>query len=109
MQNRGRRESVLCPRGSDFGLASSKSCVFGGDTDSEFEDCVPLKAVDAFRHPLRWKNGNLESVAGKLIRLEVELRNADLYSLSAAHHFLDAQDKWLLLDDKPLDTRLFDE
>lgn len=73
-----------------------------------FEDCVPLKYVDGTSLPVAWKKAKLDAVVGKVVRLEVELQNAELYSLSAAYHFLDANDKWRLLDEKEIDTRLFD-
>ena len=74
-----------------------------------FEECVPLEGEDAFKTPLRWmERDSLAEVAGKVIRLEVELRNASVYSFTADYHFLDAQDYWMLEDGKEIDRRLFD-
>ena len=42
------------------------------------------------------------------MRLEIKFRNANLYSFEMAHHFLDAQDKWLLMDGKATPAKLFD-
>jgi hypothetical protein len=40
--------------------------------------------------------------------LEVQLRNAELYSFSGDFHFLDAQDRWMIDDGKPVDRTLLD-
>lgn len=73
-----------------------------------FEDSVPLRRKSVFSEPLRWKQASLESVVRKVIRLEVEIRNAELFSFTAPYHFVDAQDMWMLKDGKPIDTSLFD-
>ena len=73
-----------------------------------FDDCVPLKEADSLAHPVSWRGSDLEKIAGKVIRLEVQLRNADLYSIRGNFHFLDAQDRWMLDDGKKIDASLFD-
>ena len=55
-----------------------------------------------------WKEGGLHTVTGQALRPEVKFRNAHIYSFIMDHHFLDTMDRWLLKDDKPIDTRLFD-
>jgi hypothetical protein len=73
-----------------------------------FEDCVPLKEADSLAHPVSWRKGNLRDVLNKVIRLEVQLRNAQLYAFRGDFHFLDAQD-WSMIDDgKPIDRTLLD-
>ena len=39
---------------------------------------------------------------GRVLRLEIKFRNANLFAIDMAHHFLDAQDRWLLMDDKKI-------
>jgi len=59
-------------------------------------------------HPLKWKNTGLSAALDRPVRLEVKFRNARIYSLSLSHHFLDAQDQWLLKDGKKIDPNRFD-
>ncbi|MHC4994076.1 MAG: hypothetical protein ACYTGQ_03390 [Planctomycetota bacterium] len=73
-----------------------------------FDDCEPFKADDQLDWPLRWKNAKTGDIAGKVIRLELQFENANIYSLTAAYHMLDAQDQWLLKEGKPIDTSRFD-
>jgi hypothetical protein len=73
-----------------------------------FDDCVPMHHADQADWPLRWKERNSGELQGKVIRLELEFQNADVYSLSAAYHFLDAQDQWLLKEGKAIDPSRFD-
>jgi hypothetical protein len=73
-----------------------------------FEECVPLRDVDSLTHPLSWREGKLETLVNKVFRLETRLRNARLFSIRGDWHFLDAQDRWMLDDNKPINTALFD-
>ncbi len=73
-----------------------------------FEDCVPLRGEDRFDWELNWNDGRVSDLKGKVIRLEVEFQNAQIYSLTAAYHFLDAQDQWMLKEGKEIDTSRFD-
>ena len=67
------------------------------------------RGADDLAFPLRWKNAaSLDQVLAQPLRLEVKFRNADLYAFDMAHHFLDAQDSWLLKDGKRPEARLFD-
>jgi hypothetical protein len=43
--------------------------------------CEPLVNGDTLDHLLEWKNGNLASLAGRTVRIHLELRNAELFSL----------------------------
>ena len=92
-----------------FQLSNEKSQPLEGFT---FDDCVPLKAEDALKHRLAWKDKSdtdMEQLVGKVLRLEIKFRQANIYSLAMAHHFLDAHDMRLLEDGKPLpDVRRFD-
>lgn len=74
----------------------------------EFENCLPLRSAESLAHPLRWKNVSLKDAVGKVLRLELKFRNANIYSLDMEYHFLDAQDQWLLKDGKPVEALLFD-
>ena len=73
-----------------------------------FDDCLPLQEADALAQPLAWRTGNLRDVLNKVVRLEVQLRNAQLFAFHGNFHFLDAQDRALLDDGQPIDTTLFD-
>ena len=88
-----------------FQLTDEKSQPIPG---FEFENCLPLRGRSSLGFPLRWKQARLDSVTNQVLRLEVRFRNANLYSLEMAHHFLDAHDQWLLKDGKPIPAKLFD-
>jgi len=89
-----------------FQLTDEKSRPIEGFS---FGDCLPIQANDGLALELRWKDrSDLSELEGRVLRLEVKFRSANLYSFSMAHHFLDAHDMWLLHDGKPINTRLFD-
>ncbi|MEM7143794.1 MAG: hypothetical protein AAF591_01585 [Verrucomicrobiota bacterium] len=74
-----------------------------------FDDCIPIEGEDSITSPLQWKNqDSLNPIVGKAVRLEFRFQNARIYALYADYHFLDAQDKWLLLDNKDIDRNRFD-
>jgi hypothetical protein len=73
-----------------------------------FDDCHVLRAEDSLDWQLRFKDASISDLLGKVIRLEVEFQNANIYSLTAAHHFLDAQDQWMLKEGKAIDATRFD-
>lgn len=74
-----------------------------------FDDCVPLRGLDTLNAELQWKTDSApRELIGQVLRLEIKFRNASLYAIDMAHHFLDAQDKWLLMDDKKIPAKLFD-
>jgi hypothetical protein len=74
-----------------------------------FENCVPLKGVDTLSGPLQWNDApDLSPLVGQALRLEIKFRSANLYAIDMAHHFLDAQDMWLLRDGKQVPAKLFD-
>lgn len=45
----------------------------------DYDDCVPV-TTDDVAHEIRWKAANLDSLAGRDIRLEIYLRNAELFT-----------------------------
>lgn len=73
-----------------------------------FDDCLPLRGEDVLDFSVRWKGADLAAAADQVLRLEIEFRQANLYSLEMHHHFLDAQDKWLIEDGKPVPAKRFD-
>jgi hypothetical protein len=73
-----------------------------------FEEGEPIRGRDARDVPLRWKEADLTGAVGRPVRLEIRLRNAELYALAMSHHFLDAQDSWLLKDGRGIDPSWFD-
>ncbi|MEK6239493.1 MAG: hypothetical protein N2C14_32645, partial [Planctomycetales bacterium] len=87
-----------------FQLTDMKSQPVEGFT---FEDCVPLKEADSLAHPVSWRKGILRDCLNKVVRLEVQMRNAQLYAFTGNFHFLDAQDQWMIDDGKPIVTTLF--
>ena len=87
-----------------FQLTDEKSRPLDGFS---FDDCVVLQDVDVLDQEVAWEGAELESVLNRLLRLEVKFRNAHIYSFTMDHHFLDAMDRWLLQDNKALDTHLF--
>lgn len=48
----------------------------------DYPDCEVFRG-DRTRHEVRWKSGGLERLAGRVIRIEFCLRNADLYTFGA--------------------------
>jgi len=69
-----------------------------------FEDCVPLKNKDLLDWQLTWRNNSMDRLVDKVIRLEVKLRDARLYAFRGDFHFIDAQDMWMLRDNKRIST-----
>jgi hypothetical protein len=69
-----------------------------------FDQCVPIKGKDSVGFPLRWKAAQLEDVQGRIVRLEARIRHAQLFAIRGAMHFIDAQDRWMIEDDKPIAT-----
>lgn len=49
----------------------------------DYDDCVPIKD-DSVRQRVTWKDKSIASLAGQALRLEIFLRNADIYTLRAA-------------------------
>ena len=87
-----------------FQLTDEKSNPIEGFS---FDDCQPMRG-DELSHALRWKNADLKSALSTPLRLEIEFRQAQIYALEMAHHFLDAQDLWLLKNQKPVPAVRFD-
>ncbi|MEQ8637268.1 hypothetical protein [Gimesia maris] len=48
----------------------------------DYEDCVPLHA-DSLRHEVKWNNKSMTALQGEIIRLEIYLRDADLFTFQA--------------------------
>lgn len=49
----------------------------------DYGDCEPLQG-DHVAHQVRWKERSINELAGKVVRIEFFLRNADLYTFRAA-------------------------
>lgn len=74
-----------------------------------FDDCVPIRGIDSLNSELKWKGKpDFSQLVGQVLRLEIKFRNSNIYAIEMAHHFLDAQDKWLLKDGKKVPAKLFD-
>ncbi len=95
--------NALAPAGEvRYQLTDMESRPIAGYT---FDDCSSLAADDAFNFPLRWRDKNAEELVGKIVRLEVAMRHARLYAFRGGFHFIDAQDRSMIQDGKPIVTR----
>jgi len=47
-----------------------------------YDDSVPFSG-DAVRHTMKWKNAHMDTLKGKLVRLEFALKHADLFAFLA--------------------------
>lgn len=99
--------NVSAPYGEvRFQITDEKSQPLDGFS---FDDCIPIRGVDTLNGELKWKDSpDRAQLIGEVLRLEIKFRNANLYAIDMAHHFLDAQDKWLLKDGKKIPAKLFD-
>lgn len=88
-----------------FQLTDVKSKPIEGFT---FEDCDDIRGDNGVSLPLTWQGQSPEALVGKPLRLEVEFRQANVFAVEMDHHFLDAQDLWLLEDGKPIPAKRFD-
>jgi len=89
---------LTCNAQADFGevrfqITDMESRPVEGYT---FEDNLPLAGGDSLKHKIAWRDKTLDDVLGKVVRLQIRLRNARLYAIHGAFHFLDAQDRWML-------------
>ena len=73
-----------------------------------FDECQPLVSNDSLDYELTWRGKQADELVGKVVRLEVEFRDARIYALRGKFHFLDAQDRFMLDDGQPIDPSLFD-
>lgn len=48
----------------------------------DYENCVPLRA-DSLRHEVRWNDTSIAALQGEIIRLEIYLQDADLFTFQA--------------------------
>ncbi|NQT16731.1 MAG: hypothetical protein HQ582_28500 [Planctomycetes bacterium] len=48
----------------------------------DYGDCTPLGG-DGVAQEVSWQNATIESLAGKTVRLEIFLKNADVYTFRA--------------------------
>ena len=67
-----------------------------------FDDFAPLRYDDNLRFPLSWNNASIKTLSGQSVRIEVRMRHARMYAIRGQLHFIDAQDRWMLEDGKPL-------
>jgi hypothetical protein len=100
------RINALAPYGELlFQLTDLESRPLEGYT---FAGCIPFKEADSLDWRVGWREGELEDLVGKVVRLEVKFRNARLYAFRGDFHFADALDVAMVADGKPIDTTLFD-
>jgi hypothetical protein len=67
-----------------------------------FQDSVALNSGDSVDFALHWTKGRLENLVGKIVRLELQMRNARLFAIRGRFHFIDAQDRSLIQDGQPI-------
>jgi hypothetical protein len=101
------RLNVLAPYGElVFQVTDLLSKPIAGYT---FDDCVPLKEVDALDAPLRFRDKpDLSDLMNRPIRLQMKFRGARIHAMRGQFHWLDALDVALLKDGKPIDRESFD-
>jgi hypothetical protein len=101
------RLNVLAPYGElVFQVTDLLSKPIAGYT---FDDCVPLKEVDALDAPLRFRDkADLSELMNRPIRLQIKFRGARIHAMRGQFHWLDALDVALLKDGKPIDREFFD-
>lgn len=104
LREAGIRINAAAPYGElRFQLTDEESRPIEGFT---YDDCVALRANDSLAFPLRWRDeADWKKVLNRPLRLSIRLRQANLYSLEMAHHFLDAHDMWLLKEGKEIPER----
>ena len=74
-----------------------------------FDDCVPLKEVDALEAPLRFQDkADLGGLMNRPIRLQMKFRGARIHAMRGQFHWLDALDVALLKDGKTIDREFLD-
>lgn len=88
-----------------FQITNEKSQPVNGFT---FADCVPMKQNQMINYHLQWEGSNPDDLKGKVIRLEFEFFNANVYALYMNYHMIDAQDMWLIKEGQPIDRQWFD-
>lgn len=68
-----------------------------------FEACRSLRAGNELAFDLEWQDSpDWEEVLDRPLRLELQFRQAKIYSLDMVHHFIDAHDMWMLKDGQEL-------
>jgi hypothetical protein len=65
--------------------------------------CRSLRATDEIEFPLAWGERNVRELLGRIVRVEVLLRQARLFAIRGRWHFIDAQDRWMIEDGKAVD------
>lgn len=102
----GLRLNVAAPYGEvRFQATDLSSRPLKGMT---FDECVPVCEADSLDWEICWKEKSTADLVGQVFRLEMVLRNARVYAVRGAYHFLDALDIAMNADNKPIDTSLFD-
>ena len=98
--------NALAPYGEvGFQVTNLESQPLDGFT---FGDCIPFKESDSLDSSIAWREKSNAELVGKVIRLELQFRNARIYAFRGDFHFADALDVALVKDGKPIDTTLFD-
>ncbi|WP_417388421.1 hypothetical protein [Gimesia sp.] len=60
-------------------ISDSKRKILDG---FDYQDCIPLK-TDRLRHEVKWNSTSIAALQGQTIRLEIYLKNADLFTFQA--------------------------
>lgn len=69
-----------------------------------FDDSQALAGDDSMSFDVRWKTARLADLAGRIVRLEVQMTHAHLFAIRGHFHFIDAQDRSLLQEGLPIAT-----
>lgn len=62
-----------------------------------FADCDPFHG-DSLHHPLTWRGKPARIPQDSIVRLEIKMREAELFAVRGHFHFIDAQDMQMLKD-----------
>lgn len=57
-------------------ISNAKRKVLGG---FDYDDCIAFNS-DSVQHEVRWKKNSIDSLKGRIIRLEFFLQDADLFT-----------------------------
>jgi hypothetical protein len=92
--------NALAPHGEiHYQLTDLKSRPLDGFT---FEECIPFRDSDDLAFQLRWRGKTLREAVGRVVRLEIQLCHARVYSFSGNFHFVDALDVALMDAGEPI-------
>lgn len=72
---------------------------------------LPVLPLPTMRHSIPYPLTIASPVdhVGRVVRLEISFRQANLFALCGRWHFIDARDRWMIEDGKPVAARLLNK